>query len=113
MLLSLNKTNTNLPVGGTEYLVANIFPDNATYKSIKWTSSDPNVVAVSTNGQILGRTTGTATITASSTDGSNLSATCEVTVGGSNQSNVRGDLNNDGIVDVSDVNAIIDIVLGK
>ena len=113
MLLSLNKTSTNLPIGGTEYLVANIFPDNATYKSIKGASSDPNVVAVSTNGQILGRTTGTATITASTTDGSNLSASCEVTVGGSGQSNVRGDLNNDGIVDVSDVNAIIDIVLGK
>lgn len=113
MFLSLDKTSVNLSVGETDFLVANLFPDNATNKSIKWTSSDPSVVIVSSNGQILGRSEGTAIITASTADGSELSATCEVTVGKSTAGNLRGDLDGSGIVDVSDVNELINIILNN
>lgn len=78
--ISLNKTTDTLNVGGTDNLIATITPENAVNKSIKWTSSDSNIVSVDNNGEITALKKGTATITAATQDGSNLSASCAVTV---------------------------------
>lgn len=78
--ISLNKTTDSLIVGQTDTLTATVTPDSAANQSITWTSSDPNVATVDLAGKVTAIKSGTATITATTTDGSNLSASCVVTV---------------------------------
>lgn len=54
-------------------------PSNSS-KTLKWSSSNSSVASVNNNGLVTGRNSGTATITCTTTDGSNLSASCTVTV---------------------------------
>lgn len=64
----------------TDRLQANVFPEEAAYTAeIVWKSSNPKVVEVSEDGTIVAKTRGTATITASTKDGS-VTATRKVTV---------------------------------
>ena len=60
----------------------NVYPDNATDKSVTWFSDNPNVVSVDQNGKIQSpmNVTGVAHITVTANDGSNVSATCTFTV---------------------------------
>lgn len=58
---------------------ATLYPEDVTYKDIVWTSSDVNI-AVVRDGIIIAKKPGRTIITASTTDGTNLIATCEVTV---------------------------------
>ncbi|WML37819.1 Ig-like domain-containing protein [Clostridium sp. OS1-26] len=78
--ISLDKTSTNLTVGQTDSLTATITPDNATNKNMKWVSSDPNIVTVDENGKVTAVKEGTTTVSAITMDGSNLNASCIVTV---------------------------------
>lgn len=79
-IIKLNKTLIELNVGSSESLVATIEPENATNKTIKWTSTNPEIATVDDNGNVIGKSPGKVTITAETTDGSNLKATAEVTV---------------------------------
>ena len=74
--ISLNKTSTTLTVGGSEMLTATVTPDNATDKTVTWTTSNRNV-AVVVNGYVSATGVGTAIITATAGD---KTATCTVTV---------------------------------
>lgn len=76
----LNHQELSIEEGSTETLVATVSPDNTTNKGVIWSSSDPTVALVSTNGVIAGVKAGWAMITATTTDGSNKSATCMVNV---------------------------------
>ncbi|MBE6606255.1 MAG: CHAP domain-containing protein [Ruminococcaceae bacterium] len=76
--VSLNKTSTTLTVGDTVTLTATVLPSNATNKAVSWTSSNPSVASVS-NGVVTAKAAGTATITATTADGSKT-ATCVVAV---------------------------------
>ena len=78
--ISLNENNLSLTVDQTAQLSATVYPSNATNKSVTWKSSNTNVATVSNNGLVTAKASGTATITATTTDGSNLSASCAVTV---------------------------------
>jgi len=75
--ISLNKTALTLYVGNSETLVATIIPSNATNKTVIWKSSNTNVVTV-VNGLLTAKGVGTATITATTSNGK--TATSEVTV---------------------------------
>ena len=79
--VSLNKNSIELAVGDTKTLTKTISPSNATISNVEWTSSDPNVVAVSANGRIRGISAGIATITVTTDDGAKTD-TCTVTVSG-------------------------------
>ena len=78
--LTLDKTEANLFIGESLALIATIAPENATNKAIRWSSSDENVATVDENGNVSAKAEGTATITVETTDGSELKATCTVSV---------------------------------
>ena len=77
--VSLNKTSITLAVGDTKTLTATILPENATDKSVTWSSNNESVAIVNENGTITAIGVGNATITVTTNDGG-LTATCEVTV---------------------------------
>lgn len=78
--ISLNKTTLSLTIGKDETLTATIAPENASDKSVTWTSSDETIATVSTDGKVTAVKVGTATITATSVADNTKKATCEVTV---------------------------------
>lgn len=78
--ISLNQTSMNLPIGSSQKLTATVLPAGTSDKSVTWTSSDESIATVDANGNVTGVASGLATITATTNDGSNLSASCAVTV---------------------------------
>ena len=77
--VNISATSVNLNVGKTKTLTASVQPSTATYKGIKWSSSNKKVATVSSNGVIKAIKAGTAIITATSKD-KYAKATCKVTV---------------------------------
>lgn len=65
--------------GGTATLTAYILPENASNKSVTWTSSDESVATVSAEGVVTGVNYGNATITVTTEDGG-YTATSKVQV---------------------------------
>ena len=81
--ISLNTNKLALTRYGTdvkEKLTATVTPNETTNKKVKWTSSNNKIATVDKNGYVTAKSKGVARITATTTDGSNLSATCTVTV---------------------------------
>ena len=72
----ISNSKLSIAVGRAHLLSANVYPADATDRTIVWTSSDPEVVSVE-NGRIVSHKTGTAVITATA---GGKSATCVVTV---------------------------------
>ena len=80
--ITLDKTELSMDAGAKATLSATVEPDNATVKSVVWSSSDPAVVSVNpVTGEITAITDGTATVTATSSSNKEVSASCTVTVG--------------------------------
>ena len=78
--ISLNRTALTLEALGTFQLTARITPANAEDPRVRWSSSAPEIAAVSDTGLVTALKKGTAVITVTSMDGSNISRTCTVTV---------------------------------
>ena len=89
--ISLNQSAMNLTVGSSQRLMATVMPANASNKTVTWSSSDESIATVDANGNVTGITTGLATITATTNDGSNLSTSCAVTVSGITANAIRLD----------------------
>lgn len=77
--VSLNKSTDALTVGGSDIISAAIAPANATDKSIIWTSTNRDIVTVDNTGKVTAISAGTATVIATTSDGS-YTAPCTVTV---------------------------------
>lgn len=77
--VTLNKTSRTLDVGDTYKLKATVLPEDATKKTVKWSSSDPSVATVDENGVITAVSIGTAVIKVR-TDSSGKTAECTVRV---------------------------------
>ena len=78
--IALDVEKLQLTVGETGQIVATVQPDNATDKSVEWTSSDDAVATVDENGMIAAIKEGTAYITVKSVSYPEVMAVCEVTV---------------------------------
>jgi len=61
-------------------ILAKIMPENSSVKHVTWTSSNPIVANVDSNGKVTPISGGTTIITASSVDDTSKKATCSVTV---------------------------------
>ena len=77
--VTINKTELELSVGESTTLLATVFPENATNKSVLWSSSNESVATVSASGVVNGVAEGFSVITVTTSDGGK-SATCNVTV---------------------------------
>jgi len=75
--VSLDKTSLSLTEGESATLAATVKPDNATNKTVTWSSSNASVASVDASGKVTAVAEGTATITAKAGD---KTATCTVTV---------------------------------
>lgn len=107
--ITLNHKSCELhKIGETIQLVATVLPEDASNKEVRWVSSNESVCMVA-NGTVVAVGYGTSVIIATTVDG-NYMATCTVTV--VEGADLPGDVNHDGEVNIADVNAILDIVLG-
>lgn len=76
--ISLNQSKVLLERNKTLQLSVNYTPVNASDKTIEWTSSDPSIAKVDSNGLVIAKNKGTATISATSVNG--LVAQCQIEV---------------------------------
>ena len=76
--ISLADASENLIVGMTKKLEATITPEDATTKTITWTSSNTDVATVSSEGIVTAKGGGTTVITATTNNGK--TAKCTITV---------------------------------
>lgn len=113
--ISLSQTSMNLAIGATRTLTDTILPIVTSNKAVTWISSNNNIATVDANGNVTAISQGTANITATTTDGTNLSADCLITVYPENSQpgGMAGDVNGDGTVSISDVTALIDKLLSN
>ena len=79
--ISLNQTSVTLTGKGTTvHLSATVSPSNAENKSVAWSSSNTSVATVDSTGKVTAVAKGSAVITAKTQDGSNVSASCNITI---------------------------------
>ena len=78
--IKLSATSLTLDKGKSSSIKAEVLPSSAAAKKVTWSSSNENVAVVSANGGISAKGKGKATITCTATDGSGVTAKCEVSV---------------------------------
>ena len=78
--VALDHKNATMEVGESLQLSATILPANTTNKTIYWSTSNSRIATVNGNGLVTAIAPGTVAVTASTRDGSNLSASCTVVV---------------------------------
>lgn len=109
--IELNYTSLELQgIGSKIQLVAAVSPEIAN-QDVTWRSSDVTVVTVDADGLVTAVGIGTAQVIATTTDGSNLTASCLIDVIRSDSK--LGDVNGDGNVNSGDVMSIYSIMAGR
>ena len=77
--IDFDKSTLTINIGDKKQIVAKVLPSDATNKTLAWKSSNEGIATVS-NGVVTGKSEGNCTITASSTDGSNVVKSIKVRV---------------------------------
>lgn len=77
--IKLNRSKVTIDKGRSIRLVATVTPNDADNKALTWKSSNTNIATVN-NGYVKAIKTGKATIIVSSSDGSNITAKCDITI---------------------------------
>lgn len=78
--IQLKYSQVAVAKGKAVNLLSSVTPNNATQKTLKWTTSDSSVATVSSTGRVTARGVGYANITAAAIDGSNIEKRATVIV---------------------------------
>ena len=78
--VTLDKSTLSLEEGATGNLVATISPENASYKAVRFTSSDEAIATVDDKGLVTAVAPGSADITVESIENGSKTAVCALTV---------------------------------
>lgn len=78
--ITIAPTRLTLKPGETSTLKVTISPADATDKTVVWSSDNTSVVTVDNDGRVTAIATGSASVSATTTDGSDLTAECVVEV---------------------------------
>lgn len=78
--ITINTAAQTIDLGASLRISATVSPSNADNKTLSYQSSNPDVATINEEGILTTVDEGTTTITVSSTDGSNVSATVDITV---------------------------------
>jgi uncharacterized protein YjdB len=78
--IALNYQTYYLGVDKTVFLVATVTTPTASNKDVYWSTSNPDIATVNQKGKVTGRKLGNVTITATSLDGTEVEASCEIQV---------------------------------
>ncbi len=109
--VSVNHQSSDLSVGDNLQLTSSVLPANATNKNVKWFSSNENVALVDDAGNVTAVGTGYCSIYAKADDGSGKFDRCLIHVDGPIA--LKGDINGDGKVSVTDAVSVIDMILNN
>ncbi len=80
MITNAGTRPNRIAKGKTLTLKGIALPEDVSNPKLAWASADESIATVSATGVVTGKTVGTTTITCTTTDGTELSATCEVEV---------------------------------
>ena len=78
--ITLNKTTIKMLVDSTTKIKAKVTPSNASYKTVKWSSSNSEIAQIDSNGNITALSVGSCKIYAKAKDNSGKKAVCYVYV---------------------------------
>ncbi len=78
--IALNKTSGSMYKNASYQLKCSIYPSNATFKQVKWSSSDPKIVSVSSTGLVKALKAGRATVYCKSVDNPGVVGVCTIKV---------------------------------
>lgn len=78
--ISISPSSPTVKANGTVRLSVTVKPDNATDRTVSWSSSDKLTATVTSDGTVTGIKQGTTSITATANDGSKVSSTVTLTV---------------------------------
>lgn len=78
--VTLGSSSLNMVAGEERQLKATVLPDDATYKTVKWSSSNTTVAIVTSAGIVKALKNGTVTISAIAQDDSSIKASCAITI---------------------------------
>ena len=109
--ISLDKLYAVVMEGESTAFVATVEPLDVTMKDVVWSTSDATIATVDQNGNVTGLKKGVALITATTKDGTNLTAQGVVIV--DKEDFLEGDIDHNGIIDIADVTELILKVLSK
>jgi uncharacterized protein YjdB len=77
--IQLNKSTLTLTLKQTATLSSKVYPETASNKKVKWSSSDLKIAMVTKTGKIIPKSKGKVSITGTTMEG-NKTATCKVTI---------------------------------
>ncbi len=107
--ISITPSTLQLNLGGSKRLVTQILPNDTTDdRSLRFESSNENIVSVDATGLVKANAKGKATITVYTTNGKTSQVEVQVT-----GDYLKGDVNMDGAVNIKDAMEIMYIITGR
>lgn len=105
--ISFDKAVLELEIGKSIYPMVIFNPENASFKTLIWSSSDDSVATVDMFGNVTKISAGEAEITAMTADGSNLSAKCKIVDFGAGVRDITQDVNDIEIIVHDDIISVL------
>ena len=109
-IVTLSHQSLEINEGEKQQLIAAYTYEGVPQYGIVWSIDNEEVATIDNTGWLAAVKEGTAIVTAVTTDGRNLSASCEIIV---KKSFIQGDVNNDGKIAVNDIVLTINAILGQ